>query len=513
MAFKEINPNSDNDFLENLDITQEKNFPQFLTKIRLNPFRHIADLTINFQHPITVISGTNRSGKSTILMALACSHFEFKKRNVHNGKLERQTWSSMMQFTTHDKQVRDWTYFITYKLGKKIETKRGQRKATTKKWNGIGKKESQFKGRQVFFIDLDRILPARNFARAIYHRAKASTSTVISSTNTARIEKYMSYVLEEKFTLNKLAQHLDKDIFKYSTTNEYSSYNAATGEEVLLKIIIDSVEAPANSLILIDEIEVGLHPKIQRRLVGVLNNISRNENKQFILTSHSPSILSSVPEKSRVFIEKTPSNDYKSISNISVNAALSKMDSMSYPLVDLYCEDTEAKKIIQKAISSIQTDLKVTNFSDLINIISVGAADLTYSYFKAHQATYPFKRIRTGYACVLDGDRRNLKNKTGKFQFPPEECLHFIHSNESPEKFLTRTYLAKYPHITLQYHLDDSNVHSLMSKFVENSICTTNDEAFEMCWKEFLDTTHGKAYFDDLKKFIVEMAKKYSPDL
>jgi predicted ATP-binding protein involved in virulence len=513
MAFKEINPNSDNDFLENLDITQEKNFPQFLTKIRLNPFRHIDDLTINFQHPITVISGTNRSGKSTILMALACSHFEFKKRNVHNGKIERQTWSSMMQFTTHDKQVRDWTYFISYKFGKKNETKRGQRKAATKKWNGIGKKESQFKSRQVFFIDLDRILPARNFARAIFHRAKASASSLISSTNTARIEKYMSYVLEEKFTLNKLAQHLDKDIFKYSTTNEYSSYNAATGEEVLLKIIIDSVEAPANSLILIDEIEVGLHPKIQRRLISVLNNISRNENKQFILTSHSPSILSSVPEKSRVFIEKTSSNDFKSIPNISVNAALSKMDSMSYPLVDLYCEDTEAKKIIQKAISSIQTDMKVTNFSDLINIIPSGAADLTYSYFKAHQATYPFKRIRTGYACVLDGDRRNLKNKAGKFQFPSEECLHFIHSNESPEKFLTRTYLAKYPHTTLQYHLDDSNVHSLMSKFVENSICTTNDEAFEICWKEFLDTSPGKTYFDDLKKFILEMAKKYSPDL
>jgi predicted ATPase len=513
MVFKEINPNSDSDFLEKLDITNEKNFPQFLTRIKLNPFRHIDDLTINFEHPISVISGTNRSGKSTILMALACCHFEFKKRNVHNGKLERQTWSSMMQFTTHDKQVRDWTYFITYKWGRKIETKRGQRKAATKKWNGIGKKESQFKTRQVFFIDLDRILPARSFARAIYHRAKSSTSSVISSTNTTRIEKYMSYVLEEKFSLNKLAQHLDKDIFKYSTTNVYSSYNAATGEEVLLKIIIDSVEAPANSLILIDEIEAGLHPKVQRRIISVLYNISRNENKQFILTSHSPSILSSVPEKSRVFIEKNPFGDFKSIPNISVNAALSKMDSISYPLVDLYCEDNEANKIIQKAISSIQIDMKVTNFSDLINVIPSGAADLTYSYFKAHQATYPFKRIRTGYACVLDGDRANLKNKTGNPQYTPEECLHFIYSNESPEKFLTRTYLAKYPNPTLQYHLDDSNVHSLMNKFVENSICTSIDDAFEICWKEFLDTVPGIAYFDELKNFILEMAKKYSPDL
>src|SRR5690606_38352837 len=124
------------------------------------PFRHISSLTVNFNHPISVISGTNRSGKSTILMAIACSHFNFIKRNSQNGNLERHTWSSLMQITNKDLQSQDWTYFITYKTGKKIETKRGQRKYTTKKWNGIGKKESQFKFRDVVFIDLDRILPA-----------------------------------------------------------------------------------------------------------------------------------------------------------------------------------------------------------------------------------------------------------------------------------------------------------------------------------------------------------------
>ncbi|MBS7788322.1 AAA family ATPase [Flavobacterium sp. CYK-55] len=512
MALKQINPNSDKDFIDAIDINNENNFPQFLKSITLSPFRHIDDLTINFPHPISIISGTNRSGKSTILMALACSHFEFKKRNVHNGKFERQTWSSLMQFTDHDKQTRDWTYFITYKWGKKIETKRGQRKAKTKKWNGIGKKESQFFNRQVFFIDLDRILPARNFARTIFHRAKKSTSREISPINATRIENYLSYVLEEKFTLNRLADHLDKDIFKYNTANEYSSYNAATGEEVLIKIIIDSVEAPQHSLILIDEIEVGLHPKIQRRLISALYNISRNERKQFIITSHSPSILSSVPDNARIFIEKMPTGAFKAIPNISVNACLSKMDSISYPLVDLYCEDSEAEKIIQKAISSIQIDMKVSNFSDLINVIVSGAGDITYSFFKAHQKTYPSKRIKTGYACVLDGDRKKVKTN-GSISYPPEECLHFIYSDESPEKFLTRSFLAKHPNSTVEYHLNHSNGHSLFGKLIENSFCTSKEEAFEICWKEFISTTPGNKYFEELKAFIVGMAKKYSPDL
>lgn len=512
MAKKEINPNADKDFVDQIDLTSEHNFPKLLKSIKLSPFRHITDLTLNFIHPVSVIAGTNRSGKSTILMALACSHFNFKKRNVHNGLLERHTWSSIMRFTSQDKQKIDWTYFITYKLGRKEETKKGQRKATTKKWNGIGKKETQLTDRQVIFLDLDRILPARNFGRVIFNKSQKAAVTNISETNILRIEKYLSYVLEENFKLNKLASHLDKDIFKYSNSNEYSSYNAATGEEVLTKIIIDIIEAPDHSLILIDEVEVGLHPKIQRRLIQVLYNIARNDSKQFILTSHSPSILSSLPSKARIFIEKVSDGNYKAIPNISVNAALSKMDSISYPLIDLFCEDKEAKKIIQKAISSIQTGNSLTNFSDLINIVVAGSGDKTYTCFKSHQETYPNKRIKTGYACILDGDRRILKDTKNNLSYPPEECLHFIYSNDSPEKFLTAEYLKTYPNSTLAYHLG-SNPHCLFDKMIENSICTTRDEAFEKTWNHFITTTDGLSYFTELKLFIIEMTKKYSPDL
>lgn len=513
MAKKEINPNSDKDFVDQIDLANEHNFPKFLKRIKLSPFRHIADITLNFIHPISVIAGTNRSGKSTILMALACSHFDFKKRNIHNGYLERHTWSSIMQFTSQDKQKIDWTYFITYKLGNKEETKRGQRKASTKKWNGIGKKETQFTNRQVIFLDLDRISPARNFGRAIFNKSQKAAVTNITAVNIPRIEKYLSYVLEENFKLNKLASHLDKDIFKYSNSNEYSSYNAATGEEVLTKIIIDIIEAPDHSLILIDEIEVGLHPKIQRRLIQALYNIARNDSKQFILTSHSPSILSSLPDKARVFIEKVSDGNFKAIPNISVNAALSKMDSISYPLVDLYCEDKEAKKIIQKAISAIQLENALTNFADLINIIVSGSGDKTHTYFKSHQETYPYKRIKTGYACILDGDRRILKDKAGNLSYPQEECLNFIYSNDSPEKFLTAEYLLKYPNSTLLYHVNNSDPHCLFDKMIENSICTTREEAFEISWSHFVTTIDGKLYFEELKAFILSMTKKYSPDL
>lgn len=500
-----INPNADKNNVNNLDLSIAKIFPKFLKTIELEPFRHIKSLKIDFNHPISVISGTNRSGKSTLLMAIACSHFNFVKRNPQNGNLERHTWSSLMQFTNKDLQTEDWTYYITYKIGNKTERKRGQRKKSTKKWNGIAKKESQFDFRDVVFIDLDRISPARSFSRVIFNKSKSSQGMTISKNNSVIIEKYLSYILEETFTLNKLASYQDKDIFNYKNANEYSSYNAATGEEVLTKIIVDIVEAQKNSLILIDEIEIGLHPKVQRRLIQVLYHISRHYDKQFILTSHSQTILSSVPDISRVFIEKDYQGNYKSIQNISVNAALSKMDSESYPLIDLYCEDDLAKMIIHKILSNLQRNYKITNVTDLVNVIVSGSADKTYNFFNVHKETYPSKKIKTGYACILDGDMRS--------KFPNDDNLHFLYSSYSPEKFLTEHYLQNNPNPNLSYHFQDSDNHCLFEKMTELQIATSQKEAFELCWDEFKHSNDGIAYIQELEHFIINMLKKYSPEL
>jgi predicted ATPase len=422
----------------------------------------------------------------------------------------------MMKFTDHDRQSRDWNYSIKYKTGGREDTKHGKRKYDTKKWSGIAKKESQIKDRQVVFIDLDRVMPARNFNNKIFTIAKSnpvSDISVISAAKISEIESYMSYILEDAFTLNRIAQHLDKDIFRYRNQNEYSSFNAATGEEVLLKIIIDAVEADRNALVLIDEIEIGLHPKIQRRLLDILYHISKNENKQFILTSHSSTILSSVPDKARIFIEKQHNGTYKSIQNISVSEALSKMDSASYPLYDLFCEDDITKKIILKAISYIQAQLHNHDFGNFVNIIISGAADETYTNFLVHKNTYSSKKVKVGYACILDGDMQTKTARGSVLLYPPQDCLHFVATNMPPEYFLVKYYLAAHPNTSLQFHLDNSNVHCLFEKMVEFTASTTKNDSFEMCWKEFMITADGQHYFNSLTTFLIDTARKFSPSL
>lgn len=501
-----INPNSDKSCIDTLDLRENDKFPKFLKSIEFNPFRNIRELKVEFKHPISVVSGINRSGKSTILMAIACSHYNFQKRNPQNGNLERHTWNSLMRFTSNDIQNEDWTYYITYKIGDKPpERKRGQRKATTKKWNGVGKKETQFKDRDVVFIDLDRTLPARNFSKTILSKITGQTQGV--SNNASIVVAYLSYILEETFTLEKLASYQDKDIFSYSNSNNYSSYNAATGEEVLIKMLIDVVEASKGALILIDEIEIGLHPKIQRRLIDVLYHIACNDNKQFILTSHSPTILSSLPNASRIFIEKDYRGNYSAIQDISVNAALSKMDSVSYPLFDLYCEDDIAEKIIRKVLDYIKQTKHISNITDLVNIIISGSDDKTYGNFIVHKETYPKKKIKTGYACILDGDMK------GKTKYPEQEELHFLYSDKSPEYFLVEKYLQNNENSSLRYHLENSNNHCLFSKMVDLGQGTSKDEAFDLCWKEFENSEEGQLYIEELSNFICGMMEKFSKEL
>lgn len=506
---KEINPQKTYGEIFNQNLDTENVFPRLIRQVRFDSFRQIRNLTINFTSPVTVVSGTNRCGKTTILLSIACSHFDFKKRNYSNGKLERQTWSNVLKSVDHDKQNSDWTYHLQIKTGAKLEERRGQRKLLTKKWNGLGKKESQIVGVAVVYLDLDRILPARYYSSVLQKNAQKATGTDVSTIHQKYIETCLSYIFEETYFVQKLFNHNGRDIFGFSNGNKYSSLNSASGEDVLSRILIDCIEAPQNSLILIDELELGLHPKIQRRLMDIIFHISLTEQKQFVITSHSSTVISSVPESSRIFIDNNGSTQ-QVISPISINAALSKMDSECYPLIDLFCEDDIAERIINKAKNNIQSQ---SIDSRLINVIVSGSATDTYLNFLVRTRIYSKVSIKSGHSCVLDGDMQNLLNKNGQHQFPAQDGLFFLLGNDPPEKILCDSYESQNQNSKLRYHIKSSNVHCLFDKMIELGLFTNIDAAFEASWAAFISTTNGTLAFQNLIDFLVNECRRYSPDL
>lgn len=514
-----LNPNSSKDYVNGYSskplAEKVHMYSQFFCGIEFETFRHIRNLTIQFVNPITVISGSNKSGKTSILLTTACSHYNFLKKDYSKDEFKRTTWGQIMKFTNYDEQRRDWTYYVSYRIGNQEPVrKRGQRKYETKKWNGVAKKESQIGtpvnginvGRKVYLIDLDRIVPARKLSSATFKNACDSVINPLQNT----IIDYVSYIIEREYNVGVLYANADNEVFGYENGGyKYSSYNTASGEDVLTRIIEDIVNADEGSLILIEEIEIGLHPKIQRRLMDVLYIESKRAKKQFIVTTHSSSVLASVQPESRIFIENN-TDSFRVISNISINAALTKMDSFSYPLIDIYVEDDISRKLINKAVDKITEERP--GFCRLVNLVVVGSADKTYNYFKTRNALYNEESINAGYACVLDGDMREKKSGN-KLQYPPEELLYFHYSNDAPEKMLLKAYLQASPNNALQYHCVKSDPHCLFEKMIEEGVCTDKDRAFEMCWNALIETQEGQLYLEDMKNFIKNACIKFSADL
>lgn len=511
-----LNPNSArnavNSYTRKNDTDKAIAYPQFFTKVKFDVFRHIRNLSIDFIHPITVVSGSNRSGKTSALMAIACSHYNFDRANVTNGAWDRATWSHVVRFTQHDKQTVDWEYQVGYREGNNgPRLVRGFRRHITKKWGGVGKKEHQIGkpteghpggGRHVCLIDLNRINPGRHFKLATFSRAYNASATALE--NRHAINEYLSYILESHYSISVLAEDADNKVYKFQVRAnvDYSSFNTASGEDVLVNMLSQILRMPDYSLILIDELEIGLHPKIQRRLIDVIYCISQKQHKQFIITSHSYAVIDSVPQESHVFIENV-NGSFVCKPKLTTYETLTRMDSIAFPVSMIYVEDEESKAIIDYAIKEVNEDNP--GFTRLLKSIVVGSANDTYQYFKTRQKLQSQEKFFAHPACILDGDMKEQKNNNNSLMYPEEKDLFFHFSSEAPEKMLMRQYLNIHPHEALQYHVETSNPHCLLEKMVEQGLALNKKDALSKCLHEYRNSAEGCEHFESMKDFLKQL--------
>jgi predicted ATPase len=507
-----LNPNSAKQYVNEYSAkslaNQVHDYPEFFMGLKLNVFRHIRNLPLTFSHPISVISGSNRSGKTTALMAIACSHFNFMHHNVNNDRLERATWSSVVRFTSQDIQGQPWSYQVKYRTGLQIHTNSGTKNATSSKWSGVAKKAGQIGrptaghingGRTVIFIDLNRINPSRHLSKSYFNKFRNLPGVVFP--NQTKMNEYLSYILEDNYNVTQIGIAADSRVFKFSTLSNYSSYNTASGEDVLSSMIYQILEAPMGSLVLIDEIEIGLHPKIQRRLMDVLYFISKDERKQFIITSHAYAILDSVPAESRLFIDNGVLG-VRCLTGLSTYESLTRMDCETFPVTSVYVEDEVSKLIVNKAIAELTANNP--GFNRLLKVVIIGSANKTFNYFTVRKDTHSDEPNTSKPACVLDGDMKN-KMEDGHLAYPAQDGLFFHYSDLAPESMLLKEYLANHPHAGLQYHLEHSNPHCLLQKMVEEGVAVNHSDAFDICFAEYRKSSLGADHFETLKQFLMNM--------
>ena len=107
------------------------------------------------------------------------------------------------------------------------------------------------------------------------------TRLIGMSTETTEILPIFTNLSEDKFDINELSSG-EKQLF--------------------LRTLAIRMLNPENSIILIDEPELSLHPKWQQRIVDVYRKIGKNN--QIIIATHSPHILGSVKKENIILLDK-----------------------------------------------------------------------------------------------------------------------------------------------------------------------------------------------------------------
>ena len=83
----------------------------------------------------------------------------------------------------------------------------------------------------------------------------------------------------------------------------YSEFHMSSGERTMVRISKD-ISGLENALVLIDEVDTGLHPYTQKQAMLELQRSALRQQLQVIVASHSAVVLDSVPPEGRIFLDR-----------------------------------------------------------------------------------------------------------------------------------------------------------------------------------------------------------------
>ena len=306
-----------------------------IEKVHIKNVKGIKDLELSFKKDdkildLIVLAGVNGSGKTTILEAI--KDF-FNNKNINFGDIEKSNVNLKIFFEDFEREK--IIPFINIDSQNNIY----------QVFHMLGSYNSYIKENKGLYHQLAKnfdnppkiiYLPANNS----FEEVKTESTTLlkdyqfINIVNSTVMNDIPSYIatrrnylatIEEDLTMkevtNKVVNGINgifdileidvrlkgfsKDektlpIFENSAGEEFDINDLSSGEKQLfLRTLSIKMLKPNNSIILIDEPELSLHPKWQQRIIEVYKKIG--ENNQIIVATHSPHILGSISNEN-IFI-------------------------------------------------------------------------------------------------------------------------------------------------------------------------------------------------------------------
>lgn len=374
---------------------------QFLESVQIKNLRGIKDLQVNFSYPVTVVAGPNGCGKSTVLFACACAYDVPGKRDYSPAVLFPNLKAKFAPEVSDIQGTPSFEYHF-FDNGQRLGMAWRRLKSWSKSF--MGRKNGRQPERSLYLRTLAN-LTSPSEARSILQIGNPAFN---SNDIDADLIAFAHKVLPFKYRDLKLLTLKDKDLLfanREGAATAYSEFHMSAGERALLRISKD-ISRLNNALILIDEIEAGLHPYTQQQVMLELQRLALRNNLQIIVTSHSSVILESVPLEGRIFLERTADNvtvqpPYRDIFQRAFYGR-------SQNQLSVLCEDAVAEALIRGVLDRINPDLQLTHDS-----ITVGR-DTGKDQFAQHIETLGKFNLLDEFVFVLDGDAKSVEGQIVK---------------------------------------------------------------------------------------------------
>ena len=380
---------------------KKRQMRDFLSEISLTGLRGMDGLRVIFDYPVSVIAGGNASGKSTVLFAAACAYkvpgagvrdfvpstlFPDYRAKAGNRRDERS------------EVVMDFEY----------STPRGRRSMRwrrSKSWNRsfFGRKNAQQPERSVYLRTLANLTnPAEvRGVLAMSHLHVPPEETALTPWESDFAQRMFPFRYAEVVNLSSERKSL---LFAVQEGGvRYSELHMAAGERAILRLA-QEIAHMKDGLILIDEVEAGLHPWVQQLLMLQLQKLALRNSLQVIVTSHSPVVLNAVPATGRIFLERDEKGRV-SVVDAYRDIVQSALYGRAAHTLNVLCEDEAAEAILRGVLDDIASREGLNRES-----IKIGR-DTGASEFPGHaSALRKFGQVEN-VIFVLDGDRKGKRDE------------------------------------------------------------------------------------------------------
>lgn len=155
-------------------------------------------------------------------------------------------------------------------------------------------------------------------------------------------------------------------------THYYSEKNFSLGELCVLKLAQKISSAENNSLILIDEVEMALHPQAQIRLLQKITQIATTKRLTVIFSTHSSTLIKHIDRKNIIFISKNEENVHTTKTDLFPAQVLGEIAFDEEIKADFifFVEDEEAKLLLEQLCGKFEQTRN--SFKRMYKIVPVG---------------------------------------------------------------------------------------------------------------------------------------------